>query len=182
MATKTSQHRAAAIYARTLLELGSEKGMQSAIKSDVESLRAVFVRLPEYGKALGHPALSAEKKSTLAAPLSANASDLMQRFLKLLVFKGRLALLEAICDEYLRLEEEARSVKRARVISASPLSAAQLEQLSKGLVARHPGRTYVLHNDVDPSLIAGFRVEEDDFIIDASIRHKLNTLRHQLTA
>ena len=67
------------------------------------------------------------------------------------------------------------------------LSAEQLEKLAAKLGSRlsaagSSAKTYILHNDVDPSLIAGFRVEEDGFVTDASLRHKLDGLRQQLAA
>ena len=178
--------KAAAVYARTLLELSSEKGIQAALKTDMEILRDVFEKTPELDRALGLHALSAEKKAMLAKPLSENSSEILKRLIRLLEIKGRLALLGSICEEFLRLEEAGRHVRRARVISALPLTTEQLEQLSQGLSARSlksgTRQTYLLHNEVDPSLIAGFRVEEDDSVIDASLRHKLNALRHNLAA
>ena len=179
---KREYNKAATVYARTLLELGSEKGNLGMLREDVQMLHDTFVNLPEMERALQHPVLSSEKKAALAKSLSENVSDLMKRLVRLLEIKGRLALLPSICEVFLRLEEESRQVKRARVVSALPLSAGQLEQLTQGLLSRHPGRTYLLHNDVDPSLIAGFRIEEDDFVTDASLRHKLNTLRQNLAA
>lgn len=179
---KREYNKAAAVYARTLLELGSEKGNLGMLREDMEILRDVFAKLPELDRALNLPALSAEKKSAIAKSLAANASDLVTRLIRLLEIKGRLALLNSISIEFLRLEELRRNVRRARVVSALPLSAAQLELLSQGLSRRHPGQTYLLQNEVDPSLIAGFRIEEDDFVTDTSLRHKLTALRHSLAA
>ena len=107
---------------------------------------------------------------------------MLKRLIKLLEVKGRLVLLESIAEEFLRLEEERRQISRAKVISAVPLSDAQLKSLAEGLSAQRSGRTYVLHNEVDPTLIAGFRVEEGDRVVDASLRHKLNAIRHKLAA
>ena len=177
---KPDYHKAAGVYARTLLELGSEKGNLGMLREDMEILRGVFVQLPELDRALSFPALSAEKKSVLVKSLADNACDLVKRLIRLLEIKGRLALLKSIAGEFLRLEEQRRNVRRARVVSALPLSAGQLEQLSQGLSKRRPGQTYLLQNEVDPTLIAGFRIEEEDFVTDTSLRHKLNTLRHKL--
>jgi F0F1-type ATP synthase delta subunit len=78
------------------------------------------------------------------------------------------------------MEESGRKVRRASVVSAMPLNADQLESLSKGLSARNPGHTYLLHNEVDASLIAGFRIEEDGLVTDTSLRHKLDGARRSL--
>jgi len=179
---KRLSHKAVAVYARTLFELGESKGQLASLRDDLEAVRALFAQTPELSRVLRLPSLSTEKKSSLLKPLAAQASDLFRRFLRLLEIKGRLALLENVCEEFLRLEEERRNVLRARVVSAFPMTAEQVQHLAQGLSARRPGKTYLLHNEVDASLIAGFRVEEDDVVTDASLSHKLNELRQKLAA
>lgn len=182
MSSKHLSHKATAVYARTLFELAEAKSQLAPLKDEIEAVLSVFDKTPMLRSALQSPALSSEKKLALMKPLSDKASDLFKRFLRLLEIKGRLALLRDICEEFLRLEEEKRNVLRARVVSALPLSADQLQRLASGLSARRPGKTYLLHNEVDASLIAGFRVEEDDVVTDASLSHKLNALRQKLAA
>jgi F0F1-type ATP synthase delta subunit len=58
----------------------------------------------------------------------------------------------------------------------------QLDKLSRGLEARRPGKKYILTNEIDASLIAGFRIVQGDTITDASIKHKLDLLRQKLAA
>jgi F-type H+-transporting ATPase subunit delta len=174
-------HKAAAVYARTLLELAASKGQLESLREDFSALDEVFAKTKGLERALTLPMLSAEKKALLLQPLAGKASDLLKRLLKLLEVKGRLGLLPAIGETFLRLEEERRQVKRARVVSAAALSKEQLDALAKGLSARN-GKTYLLQNDVDASLIAGFRIEEDDFVTDTSLRSKLDGLRQRLAA
>ena len=50
------------------------------------------------------------------------------------------------------------------------------------LEARRPGKTFILTNQIDTSLIAGFRIRQGDTITDASIKHKLELLRQKLAA
>ena len=176
--------KAANVYAKTLLELAALRGQIDLVREDFEAVREVFAKNPGFLRALTLPMLSGEKKAALAKPLADKASDVVKRLLRLLEIKNRLVLLPSIAETFIRLEEESRHVKRARVVSAEALSAEQLEKLAAKLTARLAGtpKTYVLHNDVDPSLIAGFRVEEDGFVTDASLRHKLDGLRQQLAA
>jgi F-type H+-transporting ATPase subunit delta len=173
---------AAGVYARTVLDLGADRGALPTLREDMEALREVFSKNPALRRALRIPALSTEKKALLLKPVADKASDLLRRLLRLLEIKGRISLIPEVVEEFLRLEEESRQVKRATVVSAVPLSEAQLQKLAQGLSGRRAGRTYVLRNEVDPDLLAGFRVEEDDLVTDASLRHKLNTLRQSLAA
>jgi F-type H+-transporting ATPase subunit delta len=179
--------KAAHVYARTLLELAALKGQIDLVREDFEGVRDVFAKNPGFERALTLPMLSGEKKASLAKPLADKASDVVKRLIRLLEIKNRLVLLPSIAETFIRLEEESRHVKRARVVSAAALSAEQLDKLAAKLASRLSGagtsaKTYILHNDVDPSLIAGFRVEEDGFITDTSLRHKLDGLRQRLAA
>ena len=176
--------KAANVYAKTLLELAALKGSIDGLRADFESVLEVFAKTPGLERALTLPMLSAEKKALLVKPLADQGSDLVKRLIRLLEVKNRLVLLPSIAETFIRIEEESRHIKRARVVSAIALSTEQLEKLADKLATRITGtpKTYILHNDVDPSLLAGFRVEEDGFITDTSLRHKLNGLRQQLAA
>ncbi len=179
---KRLPHKAAAVYARTLLEMAETKGQLAPVKADLEAVRAVFAQTPALRRVLQSPSVSAEKKSKLLKPLADQASDLFRRLLRLLEIKRRLSLLEGVCEEFLRLEEERRGIVHARVVSAIPFTPDQLQRLTRNLSAQRPGKTLLLRNEADASLIAGFRVEEDDTVTDASLSHKLNELRQKLAA
>ena len=68
------------------------------------------------------------------------------------------------------------------MVSAKALAPDQLDKLAKGLELQRPGKTYILSNEIDASLIAGFRIVQGDRITDASIKHKLDLLRQKLAA
>jgi F0F1-type ATP synthase delta subunit len=68
------------------------------------------------------------------------------------------------------------------VVSAKALAPDQIAKLAKGLEAKRPGKTYVLTNEIDPSLIAGFRILQGDSVTDASIKNKLALLKQRLAA
>jgi F-type H+-transporting ATPase subunit delta len=174
--------KAAKVYAKTLLELAALRGGIDTLRADFESVLEVFAKTPGLERVLTLPMLSSEKKGVLVKPLADKGSDLLQRLLRLLEVKGRLALLPTIAETFIRIEEEARQIRRARVVSAIPLTAEQLEKLSAKLTLYSLGKTYILQNDVDPSLLAGFRIEEDGRVTDTSLRHKLDGLRQQLAA
>lgn len=176
------QNKAAAVYARTLLEAAADKQVQAQVSADMRALAETFGKLPALSKYLANPIRSAEDKAALLAPATARMSPLSQRFLKLLEAKGRLGLLAAISDEYIVQEERRQNIERAVVHSAAALGADQLEKLTRVLEARKPGKKFIVTNRIDPSLIAGFRIQEGDTITDASIKNKLELLRHKLAA
>ena len=74
-------------------------------------------------------------------------------------------------------DQHGRSI--ARVVSAAPLSEAQLAQLQLHL-SRRAGRPISVSATVDPSIIGGLRVELGDEVIDDSAASRLHRLRLQL--
>ncbi len=64
----------------------------------------------------------------------------------------------------------------ATITSATPIDAAQLDRLQKGLAARF-GRALGFNLVVDPALIGGIRVQVGDTVIDDSVASKLTELR-----
>lgn len=174
--------KAARVYAKTFLDYAASKGELAALREEFTAVLAVFAQTKGLERALNLAALAEEKRVQILRPLAEKSSESLGRLLRLLELKGRLALLPAIAELFLRMEEAGRNVRRARVVSATPLDAGQLESLSKGLTARNPGHTYLLENEVDASLIAGFRIEEDGLVTDTSLRHKLDGARRTLIA
>ena len=173
--------KAARVYARTFLEHATAAGVGDAVRDELAAVLETFAKVPGLARALSLTALAEDKRARILAPLADKASEPVRRLLKLLEQKGRLALLPDVAALYLRMEEAARKVRRARVRSAVALDAAQLDALAAGLAARSPGTTYLLENETDASLIAGFRIEEDGYVTDASLRHKLDQARRNLT-
>ncbi len=176
------KNKAAAIYARTLLEVASDQKSESAVSADMRALVSAFKNLPTLNAFLTNPIRSAGEKTKLIQSVAQSVSDLTKKFLKLLEIKNRLGLLHGIAEEYLVLEELKQNILRANVVSAIPLNQNQLDNISKNLEAKNPGKKFILQNQIDGSLIAGFRIEQGDSITDASIKHKLHLLQQKLAA
>ncbi|MGP5528290.1 F0F1 ATP synthase subunit delta [Psychrobacter celer] len=105
----------------------------------------------------------------------------LSNFVKQLSEQERLALLPEVYEHYRR--HKAISLKQldAYVTSAYPLTDAQRETIQKRLAASL-NASVVIHESVDPSLLAGATIKVGDKIIDDSMRGKLQQLKTQLTA
>lgn len=67
----------------------------------------------------------------------------------------------------------------ATVTTATPIAAAQLDRLTKGL-AQSYGKELRINQVVDPTIIGGVRVQVGDDVIDGSVASRLKELRLQL--
>ncbi|MDB5103367.1 MAG: synthase subcomplex delta subunit [Fibrobacteres bacterium] len=176
------KEKAAVIYARMLLQAAEDNKASDAVSADMHILAQSFRNLPALHMFLTNPVRRAEEKAKVIGSVAAKLAPLTQKFLKLLETKNRFALLRPIADAYITLEEARKNILRATVVSAKPLAPDQLDKLTRGLEVKRPGKTYILTNQIDASLIAGFRIVQGDTITDASIKHKLDLLRQKLAA
>jgi len=95
--------------------------------------------------------------------------------LRLLADNGRLALLPQIAVQYAALRAEVENTVDVTVTSALPLTAEQTDKLTQALT-RRLRRTVRLSSTVDPSLIGGAVVRAGDFVVDGSLRGRVERL------
>ncbi|WP_350562262.1 F0F1 ATP synthase subunit delta [Psychrobacter sp. CAL346-MNA-CIBAN-0220] len=108
-------------------------------------------------------------------------STALSNFVKQLSEQERLALLPEVYEHYRRHKAVSLKQLDAYVTSAYPLTDAQRELLQTRLAASL-NADVVIHESVDPSLMAGATIKIGDKIIDDSVRGKLQQLKTQLTA
>ncbi|MFC4729051.1 F0F1 ATP synthase subunit delta [Coralloluteibacterium thermophilus] len=127
---------------------------------------------------LGSPKLDARGKVELLALPDGNDAQ-FAAFLDLLAANGRLGLLPEIAGLFEQQRAEAEKIVKARVTSAVPLDAAEVERLKASLAARF-GREVELTTAVDEALIGGAVIDAGDVVIDGSLRSKLARLESAL--
>lgn len=105
----------------------------------------------------------------------------LKNFLMVLITARRLAVLPEILHRYQRLMAAARELKEVTVTSAYPLGAQRRQQMIEAL-------TRYLHSQVtvefqeDASLIGGAVIRSGNWVMDSSIKGKLQNLRDNLRA
>jgi F-type H+-transporting ATPase subunit delta len=95
--------------------------------------------------------------------------------LQLLADNGRLDLLPEIAAQYAALRAEAEGQADVEVISAQALTAEQEQTLAAAL-AQRLARRVRLHVQVDPQLIGGAVVRYGDFVVDGSLRGRIDRM------
>jgi F-type H+-transporting ATPase subunit delta len=170
-------------YAKALFQAGQKAGTAEKLAPEV----ALYGRLVEEtpglkGFLLDERVPSAAKEKALGAIAEKTTpSDAFARFVKLLVQYGRTGLFPEIAEVYTDLVDEARGVLRGTVVSPTKLDNTRLSRI-KGALERCTGRTVELETHTDPNLLAGFRVEVADVVLDASVRGQLGALAESMAA
>ncbi|MBQ9462745.1 MAG: F0F1 ATP synthase subunit delta [Bacteroidales bacterium] len=98
----------------------------------------------------------------------------LERFIALLVQRGRVDYLRRILRCFMDLYAESAGLKNVRLITAVP--DVGLEDRIRASIEKHSGCRVLIETEVDPALIGGFRVIVNGEMLDASVRHQLSLL------
>ena len=167
-------------YARALLQLANERQQAEAVRADLNGLAEVFQASPHLSRVLADPAVSEDSRAALIQRVFAGRlTGTTMNFLGVLNVKGRLGLLPDLIEGYSDLLEEQLGNVEVDVTVARRLDAGQLEQVRQR-VSQALGRTAVVHQYVDESIIGGLVLRVQDKLIDASVRFQLDQMRRRL--
>ncbi len=167
------------MYAGALLEAAKERGRLAAVREELDDFVETARQVPELHALLTNPEVDARARRAALEELLVDSDELVRNFLLLLVEKGRSAELEQIREEFEELvaaEEGRLTVELTTAIELSDVDAAriveQIEQAAGGGVEAT--------RRVDPKLIGGIVLQAGSLRVDASVRGRLNQLRHTL--
>ncbi len=110
----------------------------------------------------------------------AQMQEEQRHFLELLAHNARLPLLPQIEAQYEELRAAAEHVADVEVTSAQALSPEQSAALKSALERRLKSGVR-LHEHVDPTLLGGAVVRYGDFVVDGSLRRRVERLAASVT-
>lgn len=108
----------------------------------------------------------------------------LHHFLSLILASKRLNTLADMLTLFDALVDQRAGVTKVDVSSAFPLSDADAQALKANLSQRLDSRVEIASQTVDKSLLGGVLVRgrNQDFVLDASLRQRLNQLNHRLNS
>ena len=176
-----SRYLVARRYAKVLLDLGEKAGKAKEVGQELDRIAALVDGNADLSRLALSPLVTPKRKGEVfdAVLASANASDLLRRFFKVVAEAGRLDCTAPIRQAYHELADARAGIVEAKVASAHALSEGQAQALSLAL-AKRTGMTVRLAFRQDPSLIGGLKVQVGSTVLDASLRGKLAQIKQQL--
>ena len=135
--------------------------------------------MPELGALLENPEVDGATKAAVIRDLLADADELVRNFLLLVVEKGRAAELPEIAREFDQLVARAEGRLEVELTTAVELTDDEASDILRQIESAS-GRRIEATRGVDPDLIGGFILQAGTFRVDASVRGRLDRLRHQL--
>ncbi len=168
-------------YAKALFAVGKEEDAVADYALAIGQLAGLFVGTPEVEDALTNPMYPIDVRVKVAQKLmqAMQSSEVMARFITLLVQKKRVFALPEIAKQFQDLVDADKNICRGTVISATELSPeirAKVESTLNSLT----GKQVTLATEVDSSIIGGIIAKVGDLVLDGSLKSQLEGLKESI--
>jgi F-type H+-transporting ATPase subunit delta len=169
---------AARRYAKALMDLARRDGIIADIGAQLQQHQALLRGNTNLQKVLENPSVAIQVKTSIMTTIfeRTQPAPLLRNFLLLLIDKGRLPQLDAICMQYERMAgDELRRIV-AQVTTAIDMDAQQRQVVTQKIAAATQ-KDVQLEAHVDPAIIGGLVVRVNNVIVDGSVRGQLARMR-----
>lgn len=167
-------------YARALFIITERRKETAAALGDLKGVRDLVAHGTRVSGFLGSPQVRLpDKRKLLEQALEKRCLRSVATFADLLLRKKRLGLLPEITDQFEALVEQAQGIRRAHVVSATPLAEAERTRLHATLESWTHSKVK-LTTEVDASVLGGALVRIGDRVVDRTVRTLLETIGAQL--
>ena len=174
--TETSER-----YSRALFEVAQEASDLEKIENDIKNFASLMNNSLEIKNFIHNPTQSKENQNNVIKLLAEklNFSKNLKNFMFLLIEKRRIFFIAKIIDSFLKLCSQKRGEVKASLISSKELSEVEIENISKDL-SSSMGSTIKFDYKVDKELIGGLKLQLGSYMIDTSIKNKLNKYEQKM--
>ncbi|AJH13312.1 ATP synthase F1 subunit delta [Myroides odoratimimus] len=173
--------RAAARYAKAMLEVSGQKGNAEAINSDMILISESVSQSEDLKVFLTNPIVSGEIKLNALLEVFANVDQSTKELFKVLKANNRFEILGVIALQFQEQYEALKGIERVVVTTAVPMDAALESKVLSKVQSLAPGKQIVISNIVDASILGGFILKMGDKQYNASIANQLQVLKRELT-
>ena len=163
-------------YGDGLYALAEEENISKEILEQLLMLKRLFHEQPDFTRLLGNMSLSKEERiKILDTVLRGQIHLYLLNFLKILCERGALNEYEGCLAAFKTLYNQAHGIVEATVTTAVPLDDEQRVRMSEKLSAK-TGKTVVLTEKVDESLMGGVLLEMNGQRYDNTLKHRLKSI------
>ena len=167
-------------YARALLKSATQAKLEEQVYREMLMLAQSYIQVPELRFTIDNPMLSKDKKlNLLETACGGGVTDLVKRFLSLVLGADRESTLQLMATSYVTLYRKQKNIIRGKLITATAVIP-ETERMMKQMVESKTLGTVEFQTEVNPEIIGGFILEYDTYRLDASVKTKLNTILTQL--
>jgi len=145
---------------------------------ELKNLKFIFLKNPDFQEFLNNLGFIYSEKCRVIDAVLKDFSEETRIFIKLLLEKGRIANIMAICD-YVRVNYSPGERVSALLKTSYSLDLDLIREIKEKLENKFNKR-FKLHLELDAALLGGIQVTIGNTVIDGSVRRRLDELKEKL--
>jgi F-type H+-transporting ATPase subunit delta len=169
----------AQVYARALFEVAEEQDKLDTVKQQLDEFAGALHDNREMAVFFFSPYFSAQEKKDGLHRAVEGADPAVMNFLEVLLERHRMPAIFRIRTDFQALYDKSKKLMPVLVTSAVELDPETIESLGKR-IGEQTGNEIELSSKVDPEILGGIVLRVGNFIMDASIRTRLEKLRREV--
>lgn len=169
----------AQVYARSLFEVATERKKLDLVREQLNLFADTLRGNRDLEIFFFSPYFSTEEKKAGLAKAVKGADPMLMNFIEALIERHRMPAVFRIQARYQELWDQANKLLPVQVTSAVPLDEATVRSVGQR-IGEQTGNKIELSSTVDPEILGGIVLRVGNFILDASLRNRLNQLRKQV--
>lgn len=169
-------------YAKALFRFAMENNESSEVYVETQTLAQSFLRVPALHKVIYSPLLTHQKKVDIllsAACGKAKPSVSIQKFIDLIIHNKRLEILQFAANSYGTLYRKKNNLIESKLTVPTEIPEELIERI-KSLLETKTSSKVNFNVEIEPEILGGFILHYDNYRLDASVRHQLDSIKRQL--
>ena len=169
----------AQVYARALFEVAMERDILDEVHDELGAFTKALNDNRELAVFFFSPYFSSEEKKDGLHRAVTGADPAFMNFLEALLERHRMPAIFRIRAQFEELWDEEKKLLPVEVTSPVELDKEIVQSIGKR-IGEQTGQKVELSSKVDPEILGGLVVRVGNYVLDASIRNRLNQLRKQV--
>lgn len=167
-------------YAKALYDVSKVKQKTLPVLEDLQSLYDLFAADESLMGIFKTPNISHRAKLDIVKKsFEGNVSPLLYHFLEMLLEKNRMTYLPYVFEEFLVLKDKEEGILKAEAKSVVELSQNEITLLEEKL-SKLLSKTVRVEMQKDESLLGGLWIKAGDWVMDESVRGRLDRMKEKL--
>ena len=169
-------HGLHARYANATYVAASKAGQLDKVEGELMGLYNASKSSKQFAMFLENPMISREDKTAYVSGLD-KVSGITKNLLVTMAGNARLAELPKVATTFAQLMKAKRGEVDAKIISAEPLTKAQLKDVQAAMQSQVPaGKSVVIEAVTDPDIVGGLQVQIGDQFLDLSVKSRIDEI------
>jgi F-type H+-transporting ATPase subunit delta len=169
----------AQVYARSLFQVAKERDVLDEVHDQLTEFADALNSNRDLAVFFFSPYFSVQEKKEGLKRAVTGADPFLMNFLEALIERHRMPVIFRIRARFEELWDEERRLLPVEVTSSVELDKGTVDSIGER-IGEQTGRTVELSSKVDPEILGGIVLRVGNFVLDASIRNRLNQLRKQV--